>query len=187
VHLGLRARQAREGIERERPRALGEVARAFEESADRRVVARGLRRSDLDLEAPGDDPRAHAGAEARGGAFERDRARGVEHGRFGHAEIDERGDEHVAGDAALRVEEEELAASGAARKVGPCPRRDVGGVVTVTEAVTVSVTEAVTVIVTVTVTVSVSVTVTVTVSVSVTVTVSVPVSVSVLSHRCPPG
>ena len=66
----------------------------------------------------GDDAAAHARAEVQVKAGDGQRRDGVGDHGGGDAEVDERGDDHVAGEAAGGVEEEDLPGAGAAGEAG---------------------------------------------------------------------
>jgi hypothetical protein len=85
------------------------AARSDEHRVDLAEGALGLRRLEVDVERGRDDPRAVDVAAVDVEALEGERRDRALDDEERHAEIEERRDRHVAGDAAEGVEEEELA------------------------------------------------------------------------------
>jgi hypothetical protein len=119
MHLRLGLRQAEEGPMRARPHPFGEAG-LVEQRAHARVRARRLRRVDVNLEGGRDDAAPDARPEVHVEPRDRERRERVADDLRGHAEIDERRDDHVSREAAGRIEEQHLARAGEPRKVGPC-------------------------------------------------------------------
>ena len=118
VHLGFRLGEHAECGQAELARAVRELVGGLEHGADLGVVASGLRSGERDVEAARGDAAAGAGQDLQLVAVERQGAQaGVEHGAR-NAEVEQGGDQHVAGGAAERVDEEEVADAGAAGEGG---------------------------------------------------------------------